>query len=177
MSLVYYLQRSTFLGSEYQAIMMVTPYLKSEDHTPAGWKLKAIWECTCTCIAYIPPTARDDRDDRDDFSIQERFVCGEHSRLGFLTYNMPPGRVFSYSCTTCGYYLEEDNHFGCENDSEEYHPEVHATEYFGGFCDGVERCPICGTLIDYDEVYKAWVKYCGEMRAEAAAEDREEPSW
>ena len=189
MSLLYPLPIGTLLSPTETGDCMITPYLRS-NLTPAGWKCSMAWNCGCAVLFYTPPQIPTDpnRMDNsscciplsnppcitDDFSIQERRVCGGHQRPGFLSFNMPPGRTFNYTCKTCGYYLTDEEHFHCELEQTEYHPEVHAAEYFGGFCEGVSSCVICDTTIPYDEVYKLYVDYLGELRAEAAAEDREE---
>ena len=189
MSYLFRLPVGTILSPSHDSDFMLTPYLKS-NNTPAGWKCSAIWDCGCSCLFYTPPQIPNDPnrmdnssccipisnppDVTDDFNIQERRVCGGHQRPGYLSFNMPPGSTFVYTCKSCGYHLDTDSHFSCAEEQSEYHAEVHATEYFDGFCEGTECCPICSTPIPYEEVYKLYVEYCGEMRAERMIEDREE---
>lgn len=178
------LKIGTLITPSHTSLMSLVQYGE------AGFKNRIGWMCGCHIIVYTPPQIPTDpnRLDNssccipisnppcitDDFAIQERVVCGGHQRPGFLSFNMPPGRTFTYTCTKCGYYLTDEDHFTCESEQEEYHAEVGASEYFGGFCDGVVCCPICAEAVPYDEVYKDWKTYCEEMRAEREIEDREE---
>lgn len=144
--------------------------------SPGG---KTLWwfDCGCSMIVFdLPPSLPQDYgccgvcENPEISRIAKRQVCPDHLKQGIVN-SFDSG--FTYRCKGCEFPLSEnEGDFFCEAEWWEYDSQVHASQQFGGSCDGEETCPICKTWIDYDEVYTKWEAFRYDQIQEELADRR-----
>lgn len=125
---------------------------------PNGGLLTISWDCDCWVEAYFHNT------DPEKFQIYDAVICDTH----FSPPDHPvPWSVrvdhstFYYYCQNCGFALENGVEFECEKSGKEVHSEVPApnVEYFGGWAEGIDNCPLCNTPVDYQYIAQTWEEF------------------
>lgn len=135
-----------------------------------GSKIQIEWGCGCKWAGWLG-----DKEPVLQKASRVRY-CVLHRFLVNTLENVFPNNT-SYTCPNelCEYPLEEGQEFECEGPTMEKHYEVPPpnVEEFGGWCDCVEECPICGTPINSDDIYQQWYEAQPEAAAEQRYRDRE----
>lgn len=108
--------------------------------------------CGCQVTFFVPPVdvvpnyeGFESAPGSSFFRFSRKNLCDLHrgKDLGLYDFRNPSG--FYFNCRGCGFPLSEmEGDFSCGD---------------GGFCDGVEFCPICHDPVPYGKVfeeYEAW---------------------
>lgn len=123
--------------------------------------------CGCQVTFFVPPVdvvpnyeGFEAAPGSSFFRFSRKNLCDLHrgQDLGLYDFRNPAG--FYFNCRGCDFPLSAmEGDFSCESKWSEYDAAVHASQEYGGFCDGVEFCPICHDPVPYEKIfeeYEAW---------------------
>jgi len=119
-------------------------------HHQSGDRVTLAWTCGCVWRGYVGAHIHTNR-------VHTYEYCPLHHTPGDPHKLITPLDLFF--CWNCLFPLEEGFDFDAAQPQVEHHPEVFPpnNEYFDGFADGIEYCPICALKIDYDAIYNTWL--------------------